>query len=203
MKEFEIYRNGNLFTHIQAGMNDTDTSRKVLWGNMKVEYSGSLVYATFEIGSGYNLDDKYDFDKNIEGEIYHESGFGKVWNLGWDVSNGRDRWDDAKVLSFSGGAYTTQFAGEYSIVESICSFLNRLYEFDDINDYIHFYENLDRDRQSFLSQETKDQILELAELIQLCEKYSRINPNKPFLRELNSDIEKRIKWILSVQNTKK
>lgn len=203
MKEFYIYRVGNLFSCIATTKNDIDTSGMIFWGILKVGYSGSLVSATFTKGDGYESD-KFDFsdDNLIEGEIHHKSGFGKVWNLGWEVSNGASDWINARVLSFSGGAYTTQFAGEYDIVNSICLFLNRLYEFEDINDYIYFYENLDRDRKSFLSQETKNQILELAELIQLCEKYSRINPNKPFIRTLNSDIEKRIRWILNVQNTK-
>lgn len=196
MEEFFICRNGNLFTYLPKDSNDIDTNEKEIWANIKVGYSGSLVYASFEVNSGYDFYDKYDFGENIEGHIYHKDGFGEVWNLGWEVSNGRDKWNDAKVLSFSGGEYTSQFGGPRSIISSICLFLNNLYQFNDIFDYILFYKENIKDSKQILSEETKDQILELAELIQLCEKYSKINPNKPFIRTLNSDIEKRIRWIL-------
>lgn len=196
MKEFFICRNGNLFTYIPKDRNDIDTNEKKIWGNIKCGYSWSLVYATFEAGPGYDLNDKYDFGDNIEGNIYHENGFGEVWNLGWEVSNGRNKWDDARVLSFSGGEYTRQFAGDISIIASICGFLNRLYQFNDISDYFIFHENWNKESKQILSQDIKDQILELSELIRLCEKYSKINPNKPFIRSLNKDIEKRIRLIL-------
>ena len=137
----------------------------------------------------------YKFSKRMTGSYWHKDGFGKVFEAGCLV---KDRNSNiSHMCYFSGGDFTNSWCSE-SIANGFVNFLNKLVQFESLEDYIT-YEEVHKDEE-WGNKDVCDKILELAKVIELYKKYHEINRALSITHEMEDLINRRIKFLLKDKN---
>ncbi|MDE5608211.1 MAG: hypothetical protein K2I64_04680 [Muribaculaceae bacterium] len=125
----------------------------------------------------------------IQGRIWHEYGFGEVWELILEIKNSNSESPYEKI-KFKSGEFTNSFS-LFSIGRSVIRALNELHRFESVQDCVDYQITKDDAKH-----EIEDDIVNLSKVITLCQKYQEINPVFPYQKNLREWIEKRINSII-------
>ena len=196
--KYYITKSGNVFSGVKIKEDEEQPDN--MWLKLEVDYTSN----TYNSQSGgiisvqiieqcwehlYNKE-KFHLDNSCSGNYCHEFGFGKIFELGWNI---KEQSGKSHTLIITGGDFTNSF-GYFSIIHGICRFLNELYQYDNIEDYLASKEVCDS--SEWKPKNVCDKIVSLAKVIELYQKYKSINPALLIVRKMEKAIEKRLKEII-------
>ena len=141
---------------------------------------------TYEFRTGI-----FQFSKEMTGRFWHQDGFGKVFEAGCLVTDLNN--NVSHMCYFEGGDFTNSWCG-MSIARDFVKFLNKLVQFESLEDYI-IYEEANK-RVEWYNKDLSDKILQLAKIIELYKKYYTINRALSITHKMEVLIESRLESLL-------
>lgn len=198
MKKYYITKLGNVFRAVEFKEGEEQPDN--MWLKFEVDYtsntynskSGGIISVQIidQCCKHLSNEEKFHLDNSCSGNYCHEFGFGKIFELGWNI---KEQSGKSHTFIITGGDFTNSF-GHFSIVHGICIFLNELYQYDTIEDYLASKEVCDS--SEWKAKDVCDKIVSLAKVIELYQKYKSINPALLIVRKMEKAIEKRLKEII-------
>lgn len=198
MKKYYITKLGNVFRAVE--FKEGEEQPENMWLMLEVDLadknhsvrSGGIISVQImdECWEHFNKKEKFHLDSLCSGSYSHKEGFGKVFKLGWNI---KDQNGKSHTLIITGGDFTNSW-GYYSIIRDICRFLNELYQYDSIEDYLASKEVCDNSEWNL--KDICDKVVSLAKVIELYQKYKSINPALLIVQEMEKTIENRLREII-------
>lgn len=198
MKKYYITKLGNVFRTVE--FKEGEEQPENMWLKLGIDYyptinnsqSGGIISIQImnECLEHLHNNEKYHLDSSCSGSYVHKENFGKIFKLGWNI---KDQNGKSHTLIITGGDFTNSW-GSYSIVQDICRFLNELYLYDSIEDYLASKEVCDD--SEWKSKEICDKVVSLAKVIELYQKYKSINPALLIVQEMEKAIENRLRGMI-------
>ena len=133
----------------------------------------------------------YEFSKEMYGNFQHKYGFGKIFEAGckvWDKKN-----NISHMCYFNGGDFTNEW-GRKAVVGGFVDFLNRIVQFESLNDYMAYEEA--HKEEEWENKDVCDKIVELAKVIELYKKYHEINRALSITHDMEDLINRRLRSLL-------
>lgn len=188
---FYIYETGNCFSYRPTEREDDSYK----WGECEIsissigDYNGiiGIVFDDLPI----QIYKKFTFESNISGSYAHERGYGKYFELGWEVRDNKS--NEKFILKVTGSDYTNSW-GAGSVARGLVKFLNDIHQFNSITDYIK-YNNI-CDNRLWEGMTYKDKIVALADAIKIYDTYIKINPAAFTIKDLEKILKKRMESML-------
>lgn len=132
--------------------------------------------------------DIFIFSKEITGRFWHKYGFGKEFEAGCLVTDVNSK--ISHMCYFDGGDFTNSWDSE-SIAIGFINFLNKLVQFESLEDYIIYEE-----AYKWKNKDLSDKILQLAKVIELYKKYYEINRALSITHKMEKLIDYRLEILL-------
>ena len=169
-----------------------------LFAVVEITYTGnnsgslSIVYYDGPYKSfGY---ENYEFPYEMTGNFWHVEGFGKKFEASCEV---KDKGKNTSYICyFIGGDFTNSWCSK-SIAWGFVNFLNKLVQFECLEDYKKYEEA--NNNNAWINKDVCDKILELAKVIELYKKYYEINRALSITHEMEELINKRLRYIINQQ----
>ena len=189
MDKFYITKVGNVFDYIRFKEDEEQPDN--MWLKLEVDYRDGIISVQIidQCWKHLNNEEKFHLDNSCAGNYWHESRR-NIFELGWNI---KEQSGKSHTLIIT-GVYFNNSLWYFSIVRGICRFLNELYQYDTIEDYLAFKEVCDS--SEWKSKDVCDKIVSLAKVIELNQKYKSINPALRCVWEMEQAIEKRLKDII-------
>lgn len=150
------------------------------WTDTHYEGFKSKGICTFDFGDTKKIGN-FILGQIITGNWIKENDFNPMkYTLGCEVSDK----DNKKIIIISG----------YKFDDLITRFLNKLAQYENLNDYLEAEELGNNDQWEL--QNVTDRICNLAKVIELYKKYKLINPALAIVRDMETLIEERLKQLM-------
>lgn len=189
--KYYIIRIGNIFSW-KVYEKDMDIPDNV-WMILNIDYHNNLAYSSqsdglisVEVVNSEPSWSEFNFATILNGSYTHQFGYGKNFKLGWNIT---DKDNNSQTCIISGGDLTNSWCRD-SIARGIVNFLNILFQYENLNDYIASEEY--QNDSIWTAKDTCEKILQLAEIITLYKKYRQLNSALGIVRKMETLIEKRL-----------